>query len=175
MKQVWSKITCLNCQTEIIKVKETYLNPNVDKTLKKRILNDEYFYEICPQCHQVVKSLYPCIYKDAQKKLIIYLKEKTAAEAKGYHQRYVSSVDDFKELIRIYEDGLDDRKVLILKRRLKQYCEKKQPVSQIHYDGCESGYVFFNVDDEIKGVSMEQLDHIQLLPNDESVILEWKC
>lgn len=173
MKQVWTKITCLNCQHEIFKIRDTYLNPNIDKSLKQKILNDEYFYEICPKCNHVVKSIYPCIYKDASKHLMIYLKENKVIQDKDYKQRYVTNVNDFKELIQIYEDDFDDRKIHILKQKLKIYCERQQTVNEIHYQGKENAILFFDVDGQLKGLSLELYDSISVEKEDTTKMYHW--
>lgn len=173
MKQVWTKITCLNCKKELIQIKETYLNPNVEKDLKNKILHDEYFVEICPHCHHRIPTIYPCIYKDSTKHLLIYLKEMAKVDVENYHQRYVTTIADFKELVQIYEDQLEDQKILSLKNKLKRYCNKTRKVKQIHYQGLENHYLFFEVDQQIMAISYEQYQALSCEEESFSKIIPW--
>lgn len=148
MKKIWAKITCLNCGHEIVKVVDTFINPNVEKEVKHKILNDEFFYETCPKCHTQVKSLYPCIYKDSQHNLLLFMKQPILIDEPLYHHRLVKKADDFKEMIMIYDAELEDRAVCVLKHRLA----KKLNTKAIRFISVDHEYVFFNVDGQIKAV-----------------------
>lgn len=144
MRQVWNKLTCLYCKNEIIQIADTILNPNIDKDLKQKILNDTWMVTKCPRCHNKVKSIYPCIYKDNSKKLIVHVKKKFEVQEEGYTQRFVNSREAFIELIRIWEDNMDDQKIMYIKSKLKENNKL------IEYVACDDEYLFFKCDGTIK-------------------------
>lgn len=146
MKQVWNQLTCLNCGNKIIQISDMILNPTIDSTLKEKILNDDWMSSKCTNCGKVIRSIYPCIYKDTQKKVLIHVKKIFEVTQNGYQQRYVNDRDSFKELVQILEDNMDDQQVMKIK---KMFYQKHQKVSYVTSD---DEYVIFNCDDQIKMV-----------------------
>lgn len=146
MRQVWNTLTCLQCKEKIIQVSDTILNPNIDSKIKQKILDDTWMNTICPRCGALIRSIAPCIYKDHEKKLLIHVKRKFDVQESGYHQRFVSTKEAFRELILIYELGLDDQQIMYIRKILKK---RHQKVFFIHGD---DEILVFECDGEIKMV-----------------------
>lgn len=147
MKQVWMKLTCLSCEAELVQGVNTFLNAGVDKQLKKRILEDEQFMMLCPRCHKKVPMIYPCIYKDQEKRLLVYMKKIQAVHSINQHQRLVMNIDELKELIKIYDYDLDDRVIYQIKDKLKG--------NKILFEFADEEYLGFIVDGMMKLISID--------------------
>lgn len=168
MKQVWTKLTCLSCHSEIIQVVNTFLNAGVDKSCKQRILNDELFTAICPKCHEKVPLIYPCVYKDQSKNLLIYLKQVQPVTSTHIHQRLAMNLDEMKELILIYEASCDDRVIYQLKDKLRARCEKINPVKSIVFKFADEEYIGFEVNYQIMLIPRDDYEkQLKLLSKEE--------
>ena len=169
MKQVWAKLTCLSCQSEIVQVVNTFLNAGVDKQLKSRILQDEQFVMLCPKCHSKVPMVYPCIYKDQKKKLLVYVKQIQAVNHHDLHQRFVKTIEELKELIVIFEHDLDDRGVYLLKDKLSLHETNQSKSIQFYF--ADEEYLGFIVDHQVKLILRSFYDQmIQELPKEEASV-----
>lgn len=83
----------------------------------------------CPACGHVLKLLFPCMYVNREKKLLIWyldnladtkrleqeLPQEFTQETSQYTKRFCHTLEEFGEKIRVLEQGLDDRTVELLK------------------------------------------------------------
>lgn len=163
MKQTWNRLTCLNCHEILIQVSDMILNPNVDTGLKRKILNDEWLVAVCPNCHEKVKSIAPCIYKDNKKKVLIHVKKVFEVHEDHYRQRLVNTREAFRELVKIYEDNVDDLTVLKVKNILRKTHQN------VFYVESDEEYFIFECDGLIKMVKRFSSNE-----QDDGEIMEWK-
>ncbi len=160
-KRAAESVTCPQCghqqEAEIYSSINVTLNPEA----KERILNQEFFRMTCQECGAVHQLAYACLYHDMERKLMIYLipgdreemKEKLdeiqhhAADAvseleAGYKLRMVSDVNELMEKIRIFDRGLSDKTVELVKlfyyAQLREQNPEFQPEA-IYFDGGNAG------------------------------------
>lgn len=159
----------MHCWHQKLKITDTIINPNVEKNLKQRILNDEFFTETCPKCQNKIRYIYPCIYADKQKKLILFMKKYVELHDETCHKRVVHSIEKFKEKILIYDAGLDDRAIDILALNLRKYClSHNQSAETLLFTAADSDYLWFEVDGITKAVSMHNyLQIVKQLPKED--------
>ncbi|MEF9987738.1 MAG: CpXC domain-containing protein [Christensenella sp.] len=91
----------------------------------EQILDLSAFKAVCPSCNAELILPYPCVYCDTEKRIIIRLiphdfdisdlSEDVPAAEYDYSLREVHSVHSFREKTLIFEYGLDDRAIELLK------------------------------------------------------------
>lgn len=105
--------------------------------LRRRILKENLFAWECPTCGHPLQLIYPCLYHDKDRGLMIALAPSgTTSALKNIRARYpqmnhvtkrlVSTPEDMKEKILIFEAGLDDLAVEMVKLALVELVEKKR-------------------------------------------------
>lgn len=127
-------ITCPKCG----KTHEFTAWDSVNVTLlpaeKLQILDNAFFTDRCPDCGHEMQIAYPLLYHDMEKKLMLYLMPGYQAatkealsdmskgllragmdEREGYRLRVVREINDLREKIYIFDAGLDDRCVELMK------------------------------------------------------------
>lgn len=127
--QMTEEISCPQCGAAV----KTELWPGVDAIrnpeLRTRVLSESMFDWNCPECGYAARFLYPFLYHDPERKFMIYLSlndedcgNETAEEIEtkfpqysGLVKRLVSTPEALKEKILIFEAGLDDRAVELVK------------------------------------------------------------
>ena len=138
-----------------MRVMETMINTAVESDIKDKVLNDHFFAEVCPVCHELIHFIYPCTYIDKKAKLILCLKNNTQFHEEICHKRYVKNIDEFKEKIRIFDALLNDFAVEMCKLKLKRYCEKNDIVESIFFHSFVDDYLWFEVNCELKAIPYE--------------------
>ena len=132
------KIKCKDCSCEFDVTVYESVNGAFDDEAQKKLLSGELFTHTCPECGCVVALSYPMLYHDMDKKFMIHLCPdgenvdeciKNIKEAqkkidkqfpekrmeKPYKMRIVSNENSMREKITIFENGLDDRIIELLK------------------------------------------------------------
>lgn len=105
--------------------------------LRRRILKENLFAWECPTCGHPLQLIYPCLYHDKAKGLMIALAPSGTTSAlknvrvkypqmNGVTKRLVATPEDMKEKILIFEAGLDDLAVEMVKLALMELVEKKR-------------------------------------------------
>lgn len=107
--------------------------------LRARILDETIFDWKCPECGYSAQFVYPCLYHDRERKFMVYLvpdgseKEfqpvdvgQKFPQLAPVTKRVVSSPAELKEKILIFEAGLDDRAVELVKYALAGVLEEKR-------------------------------------------------
>ena len=129
--------------------------------MKEKVRNDEAFRYRCPDCGATALLNYNFLYHQQEDKLLIFvdadgssygdmekiLKQRGNA-FDGYRKRIVLSYNDFKEKLLIFDAGLDDRIVEIIKSSIWDNVEeryKDKHIDEIYFatneDG-ENGFLF---------------------------------
>lgn len=125
-------ICCEYCGTEYDHVTYHVVEKQTNPNLAMDIVDDNFFYAVCPNCNRIVGVDHPVVYADMEKKaLIAYFDsdiELSLAETQigewmkefGVNSNYnivrvVSTQNELREKIILLNNGLDDRVIEILK------------------------------------------------------------
>lgn len=147
--EISKPVSCPRCGEAVETRMWPGVNAEVNPNLREQVLQETLFNWTCPACGYVAQMAYPCLYHDKGRKFMIYLIPnggKTELDAVdvdhafpqiGYVQkRVVSSLAALKEKILVFEAGLDDRAVELVKLGACVGCgEKGRPEA--------AGRVFF--------------------------------
>ena len=123
--------------------------------MKEKVWNDEAFRYRCPDCGATALLNYNFLYHQQEDKILIFvdadgssygdmemiLKQRGNA-FDGYRKRIVLSYNDFKEKLLIFDAGLDDRIVEIIKSSIWDYVEeryKDKHIDEINLATTEDG------------------------------------
>ena len=156
-------VSCPRCGEAVETRMWPGINAEVNPNLREQVLQETLFNWTCPACGYVAQMAYPCLYHDKGRKLMVYLVPNGGKEDLdavdvdrafpqiGYVQkRVVSSLAELKEKILIFEAGLDDRAVELVKWALSAVVEKmdgKKPregyFSFAEEEKNRIGFVFF--------------------------------
>ncbi len=104
---------------------------------RERILEESLFFWECPECDYQMQLVYPCLYQDMKHHFIVLLdpnqkeqsldkKAFSAIRTKNIRKRIVSSVEELKEKILIFESGLNDAACELAKLAMGQTIERKK-------------------------------------------------
>ncbi len=111
------------------------VNVTLNPELKEQVFSRELFEHTCPQCGETTHLFYPLLYHDQDRHLLIWMLPPDErgevsldplsmnAQAKifpTYRLRLVASLNALLEKIMIFDAGLDDRAVELLKELLWQ-------------------------------------------------------
>ena len=148
-----TKIDCPKCANAADFRVYGSINVDVDPQLRDQVLKDEIFKFKCGHCGFEDTLFYPFLYHDMQNRfwiLIVPDKKDDASSAPelpeiakrsmvNYRSRMVSRVNDFKEKIFIFEAGLDDRVIEMLKLfvRKNMLDEEKRLLQDVFFYGIE--------------------------------------
>lgn len=133
--------------------------------LRERVLNETLFDWKCPACGYEAQLVYPCLYHDKQHGFMVYIVPNAgccAPEAvdvggefpqfAGMKKRVVATLAGLKEKILIFEAGLDDLAVELVKLALTDVAAAKH--------GTEVETIYFNSVDR----EAERIDFSFFLP-----------
>ncbi len=106
-----------------------------DKKLREQILNENLFLRRCEACGYEVHMVYSCLYQDTIRKFMIYVRpqdedqtilEQISVEGLEHiRKRIVSTVEELKEKLLIFEAGLNDYAIELVKTALTQVVTSK--------------------------------------------------
>lgn len=129
------KVTCSKCGHQqpfsVWNTLDVVRNPE----LKARFLAGQLNSYVCAECGDEQYVLYPMLYYDAGRKLVIWLAGEEPADdlpvpaeleeepAEDYRFRWVTSENQLREKVLIEDAGLDDRMVEIFKVLIRQSAE----------------------------------------------------
>lgn len=117
--------------------------------LKRKLLEGSLYEAICTKCGYVSPLLYACIYIDASRHFMIHLADDEAGmhvfdqmPLSVYVLRIVKDWNDMREKIVLFDRGLDDRVVEIMKYIRRQQLQEKNPelaIESIYYQPQDGG------------------------------------
>lgn len=97
---------------------------------RERILEESLFCWECPDCGYQMQLLYPCLYQDRERNFLLLLepdqkepldKKTIAAQSpEGSKKRIVTSIEEMKEKLLIFESGLNDAACELVKLAMEQ-------------------------------------------------------
>lgn len=126
------------------------LNSALDPEAKKALLNGTLFQYKCPSCGEISALHYGMLYHDAERRAMVYcvpeseaeqaiqeirdaenLNELTAAAGKKLTKRVVVTQNDLREKAAIFDAGLDDRIIELVKLFFGANAVRQYPDIQI--------------------------------------------
>lgn len=139
-----ANITCKKCKNQSANKLYASVNANVNKPMKKAILDGTFFEWICPCCGKKSILLHPLLYHDIKKQSMFYLIpntsrryfddidiEKQYKDVDNISKRAVSTIAQLQEKINILAQGLDDRAVEIAKYSVMQNVRKEYKTDKL--------------------------------------------
>ncbi|MBP5491787.1 MAG: CpXC domain-containing protein [Clostridiales bacterium] len=155
-KPVEAKVHCRFCgKTSVMKLRAC-VNVSLHPEEKELVLNGSFFQYECPSCKEKLQVVYPCLYDDMSRALMIYLlpdeTEKALAELNSQQHtwspemlkaamvctmRAVRTPNDLCEKIKIADAELDDRYVELTKAFVFAQFMKQKPdfkAAQVLYE-----------------------------------------
>ena len=146
-RTIKKEITCPACGEKADAKMWASVNVTLDQELRESVLDESLFTWTCPQCGHKALLSYPCLYHDMANKFMIYLvpgaKQESLNDAEaenrypelgGVTKRLAADLNELKEKILIFENGLDDRAVELTKLAMSKVALKK------HGKELEKGY-----------------------------------
>ena len=129
-------IVCPNCGECVPIVLHTGIQGDISAEEKEKILQETFFSWKCPACGCISQLLYPCLYSDRRYGYMLYFlppgasfpQWEEASEQEKVRKRIVSSPEEFREKILIFENGLDDRAVELVKYAMVQVLSRQSGV-----------------------------------------------
>lgn len=129
-------VGCPKCGAAVETQMWPEINAEENPDLRERILEETLFDWTCPECGYVARFLYPCLYHDPGRSFMIYMApggcefhtaetDEKFPQLMGIKKRVVASVEELKEKILIFEAGLDDYAVELVKLALEGVLRKK--------------------------------------------------
>ena len=124
-------IVCPNCgQTQKLEL-YTSINAEENPELRRDILRESVFDWECRHCGYTAQMAYPTIYHDPERGFMVCLrpsgavsKAETIPAVKGLKKRSVKNPQELKEKILIFEAGLDDTAVELVKNAIVTVLKK---------------------------------------------------
>lgn len=151
-------VNCPSCAGHNKVVLYQSINPSEDGTLRRDVLNDKLFTYTCMHCGYQARLTYPVLYNDVKRRFMIYfipncektlltdrILEREKVKIRPVKKRLVTSYNDFKEKIIIFEAGLNDMAVELTKLAL-EVCvmrEEKKSVREGYFSVLEDGNIGF--------------------------------
>ncbi len=137
--QVNKDVCCPQCGKPVRTKMWTGISADTEPALRQKVLDETLFDWQCPHCGYQAELVYPCLYHDKARKFMIYLVpegnnqmlRKVEVDTRfpqlaGVRKRAVVSPMELKEKVLIFEAGLDDISVELVKTGLAAIVEDKQ-------------------------------------------------
>lgn len=146
-KQNARTLNCPKCGAENQVILWDSVNVTLDPEMKARILEGDFFRHECQSCNCLAGLVYPFLYHDMDRKLMVYLipdgerteeQERELRSGRGmdllpmademdYAMRIVGSPSDLMEKIKIFDASKDDRVIEISKFVAFSYLMEQVP------------------------------------------------
>lgn len=120
----------------------TGISANSEPLLRKEILEETLFDWRCPHCGYEAELLYPCLYHDKARGFMVYMAPNSGEaplqelevnsrfpQLGGVQKRIVTTPTQLKEKLLIFEAGLDDAAVEIVKVGLAGIVAQKENIA----------------------------------------------
>lgn len=140
-------ITCPKCGKESDFMVWSSINTVLDPEMYEKVRNGEAFAFRCPDCGHVAGVDYGCLYHQMNDEMMIYYVPNPDAVEEAYNMfrgdnkvaqlledvqknylyRIVQSKNEFREKLYIFDAGLDDRAIEIIKLFYAQKMQKDNP------------------------------------------------
>lgn len=139
-KNKTSTVQCPNCQESCHVTIWESINVFLDPEMRQQVLDESIYSFVCPSCGFRQYLAYPFLYHDQTSKFMVWwlfadddMRKNDFAQLNnsliqipGYRLRVVSSLNQLKEKIVIFQHQMDDRAIELLKRYIwSAYLEDK--------------------------------------------------
>ena len=136
--EIYKEISCPKCGAEVKTQMWSGINAEVNPNLRMEVLDEVLFDWTCPECGYEAQLAYPCLYHDKSRKFMVYVVpngnsrdlqsinvKEVFPQLRDVRKRVVTSLAELKEKVLIFEAGLDDRAVELVKLALASVVGKK--------------------------------------------------
>ena len=136
--QTSKDVGCPHCGAAVKTEMWPGINAQDSPDLRGRLLDETLFDWTCPECGYRARLLYPCLYHDRDRKFMVYLapsgnsRELDSVDISGkfsklssVKKRVVTTMPGLKEKILIFESGLSDYAVELVKFALADVMNEK--------------------------------------------------
>ena len=140
--QVNKDVCCPQCGKPVRTKMWTGISAQTEPEMRARILDETFFDWQCQHCGYQAELVYPCLYHDKARKFMVYLvpegNEKDLKKVNvderfpqlhDVKKRVVVSPMELKEKILVFEAGLDDVGIELVKAGIAAAVEEKNGVS----------------------------------------------
>lgn len=126
-----AKIKCAHCGHESEQDFWVSINADMNPEIKEKLINGELFRHVCEKCGKESVLDYPVLYHDmTNRAMVYYIIEDTVEEVEGYfnevekdlgvtmegyRKRIVTDLNALREKAIIFDNGLDDRLIELIK------------------------------------------------------------
>lgn len=130
-KKVNDVVKCPKCKEQINYERWVSINSSMNPEQKKLLLSGAFGEVICPKCGAKSYLEYNFLYHDMQDKYMISVYDDYSdalsefSQIEGYRYRYVECIGDLVEKINIFDAGLSDIVMEIMKGFLKELLQIK--------------------------------------------------
>lgn len=128
------ELVCPECDLEQLFTVYNSVNVSMNPEAKEKLIDGELTVFTCDACGHQIEMVYPILYHDMEKELIIYLDPDGLLDLNGlenrqflfdmlndsYRYRIVSTREELVEKIFIFEDDLDDKPLEMLKHYIRE-------------------------------------------------------
>lgn len=162
MKSILVALVCKQCMYKTHKKSETLVMPDFEPDVREALLDGSFFKKRCPCCGAVIEFIHQVLYVDKKHKFILLIKPRDRFKCNDhevfqqhvdFRRRYVHSIHEIAEKLRILEDALDDRVIELLKAKLLlRAIRRQQQMHTICYHDIDkqSKTIWFHVEEEGK-------------------------
>lgn len=132
------EVSCPNCGTAVKTEMWAAVTAPENPEVRASLMGETLFDWKCPECGYEARLLYPCLYHDRERCFMVYMAPNGSGnefqpvdvserfpQLAQVTKRVVSSPAELKEKILIFEAGLDDRAVELVKFALAGVMENK--------------------------------------------------
>lgn len=136
--QTSKDVGCPHCGAAVKTEMWPGINAQDSPDLRERLLGETLFDWTCPKCGYRARLLYPCLYHDRDRKFMIYLAPSGSPgeleavnvsekfpRLSAVKKRVVATLPRLKEKVLIFEAGLDDYAVELVKFALTDVMNEK--------------------------------------------------
>lgn len=136
--QINKEISCPHCGAAVKTEMWAGISAQENPELRNKVLSETMFDWKCPECGYAARFLYPCLYHDKNLKFMVYVAPggcdiklqppdvcEKFPQLSGVKKRLVTSPVQLKEKILIFEAGLDDYAVELVKLAMGGVLSKK--------------------------------------------------
>ena len=127
--ELTKEVVCPHCGKAVKTRMWASISAEISPDLRRKILDETLFDWKCPACSRELQLVYPCLYHDKGRRFMVYVApgEESPRSVQAVtefpqlaqvRKRTVASLAELKEKIMIFEAGLDDQAVELVKLAL---------------------------------------------------------
>ena len=179
------RYTCSQCGHSYSTTLYQSVDANERPDLKRKLLEGSLYETTCPHCGSVSFLLYSCLYMDSRRSFMIHLAQDEAGRhvfddmpLSRFTLRIVQDWNDMREKVVLFDRGIDDRAVEIMKCIRIEQLRKKNPaltIESIYYQPQDGGkFIVLSPDTALATIRFDRgLYHAvqkQVLPQIDSTL-----